>query len=123
MGSRRGGNRPEGAEVAGRETGELTVGREWRDLPDTPVGVGPQRRIARRRPVDAADRIERILTVVVMAVIISALVVIGEHQQRVGLGAALQGQESSGQVLPVLRGVERVEGSGEGIGIAQSAGI
>ena len=80
MGSRRGGNRPEGAEVTGRETGELTVGREWRDLPDTAVGVGPQCRIARRGAVDAADRIERILAVVVVAVIIAALIVIGEQQ-------------------------------------------
>ena len=80
------------------------VGQERRGLADPPIGVDPRRRIGRRRRVDAADRVERILSIVVVPVVVAALVLVGQHQQVAGVGAALQTEQTAGQVLPVAAG-------------------
>ena len=117
------GHRPEGAQITRGEPGELAVGQERGPLADLPVHLSPCGRVGRGGAVHAADGVERVLAIAVTAVLVAALVVVGQQQQVVGVGAALQTEQTTGEVLPVLRGVERVDGAGDRVGVAQSARV
>ena len=58
-----------------------------------------------------------------MARRIAVLVVIGQQQQVPCVGAALQPQQAAGQVLPVALRVQRVDGAGNRVLVAQAARI
>src|SRR6202007_3378306 len=59
----------------------------------------------------------------VMAVFIAVFIIVGERQQVTGVGATLQPKQTTGQVLPVLGGVQRVDRAGGRVGVAETARI
>ncbi|CFE50992.1 Uncharacterised protein [Mycobacterium tuberculosis] len=123
MRRRRCRHRPQRAQIAGGGSGELPVAKERGDLTDPLVGGHPGRWIGRCGRIDAPDRVERVLVVAVVPVCIPAVIVVGKHQQVAGVAAALQPQQTTGQVLPALRAVQRVDGARRRVGVAQATWI